>query len=31
MQNRNLWVDYAKAIGILLVVYGHVVLSLIHI
>lgn len=24
MQNRSDWVDYAKAIGILLVVYGHV-------
>lgn len=23
-QSRNLWVDYAKAIGIILVVYGHV-------
>ncbi|HAQ24881.1 MAG TPA: acyltransferase, partial [Pseudomonas sp.] len=24
MQERNAWVDYAKAIGIILVVYGHV-------
>lgn len=24
MSERNLWVDYAKAIGIVLVVYGHV-------
>jgi fucose 4-O-acetylase-like acetyltransferase len=24
MQTRNAWVDYAKAIGIILVVYGHV-------
>jgi len=24
MQERNVWVDYAKAIGIILVVYGHV-------
>jgi fucose 4-O-acetylase-like acetyltransferase len=24
VQARNLWVDYAKAIGIILVVYGHV-------
>lgn len=24
MQDRNAWVDYAKAIGIILVVYGHV-------
>ncbi|GAB3014946.1 acyltransferase family protein [Bowmanella dokdonensis] len=24
MQSRDLWVDYAKAIGIILVVYGHV-------
>ena len=24
MQNRDYWVDYAKGIGILLVVYGHV-------
>ncbi|EXF47462.1 acyltransferase [Pseudomonas sp. BAY1663] len=23
MQERNVWVDYAKAIGIILVVYGH--------
>ncbi|AEF23812.1 acyltransferase family protein [Pseudomonas fulva] len=30
MQNRNLWVDYAKAIGILLVVYGHVVRGLLN-
>jgi fucose 4-O-acetylase-like acetyltransferase len=22
--SRNIWVDYAKAIGIILVVYGHV-------
>lgn len=29
MNDRNLWVDYAKAIGILLVVYGHVVRGLI--
>jgi fucose 4-O-acetylase-like acetyltransferase len=28
MTERNLWVDYAKAIGILLVVYGHVVRGL---
>lgn len=24
MKERNVWVDYAKAIGIILVVYGHV-------
>jgi fucose 4-O-acetylase-like acetyltransferase len=24
MENRNYWLDYAKAIGIILVVYGHV-------
>jgi fucose 4-O-acetylase-like acetyltransferase len=24
MQNRDHWVDYAKGLGILLVVYGHV-------
>ena len=30
MTNRNLWVDYAKAIGILLVVYGHVVRGLLN-
>ena len=24
MQERQVWVDYAKAIGIVLVVYGHV-------
>jgi len=24
MENRSLWVDYSKAIGLLLVVYGHV-------
>ena len=24
MHNRNSWVDYAKAIGIILVVFGHV-------
>ena len=23
-QNREVWIDYAKAIGIILVVYGHV-------
>lgn len=28
MNNRNLWVDYGKAIGIVLVVYGHVVRGL---
>ncbi len=28
MKNRNLWVDYGKAIGIVLVVYGHVVRGL---
>ncbi|TWI54829.1 fucose 4-O-acetylase-like acetyltransferase [Pseudomonas duriflava] len=30
MNSRNLWVDYAKAIGILLVVYGHVIRGLIN-
>ena len=25
MSNRSIWVDYAKAIGIILVVYGHVI------
>ncbi len=25
LENRSYWVDYAKAIGILLVVYGHVI------
>lgn len=29
-RERNLWVDYAKGIGILLVVYGHVVRGLIN-
>ena len=24
MKQRDLWVDYAKGVGILLVVYGHV-------
>ncbi len=24
MSDRSLWVDYSKAIGIVLVVYGHV-------
>lgn len=28
MKNRIHWVDYAKGIGILLVVYGHVILGL---
>ncbi len=28
MKNRSYWVDYAKAIGILLVVYGHVLRGL---
>ncbi|QDD91537.1 acyltransferase family protein [Pseudomonas oryzihabitans] len=30
MNTRNLWVDYAKAIGIVLVVYGHVVRGLLN-
>ena len=29
MKQRNQWVDYAKAIGIILVVYGHVARGLI--
>ncbi|MCR6652537.1 MAG: acyltransferase family protein [Cellvibrionaceae bacterium] len=24
MENRSYWLDYAKAIGIILVVYGHI-------
>ena len=28
MENRSHWVDYAKAIGIVLVVYGHVLKGL---
>ncbi|MGO4957874.1 acyltransferase family protein [Luteococcus sp. Sow4_B9] len=30
MNSRSLWVDYAKAIGIVLVVYGHVVRGLLN-
>ena len=30
MNNRNVWVDYAKAIGIILVVYGHVLRGLLN-
>jgi len=30
MNNRMLWVDYAKAIGIILVVYGHVVAGVVN-
>ena len=30
MQQRVVWVDYAKAIGIILVVYGHVARGLYH-
>ncbi len=30
MQQRIVWVDYAKAIGIILVVYGHVARGLYH-